>query len=366
MRERQRLLPPLWVLSCLTAALLVLIALQLKELVVLMVLGYFLAYAIDPIVSAAQRRGFSRMVAVLAVFAVVVGAAFLLAFTTAPTVLDEFRRLRDNLNHYLEVGRDRLQPLLERIREYLPESLRNSHDVNEVLGALPALLSGVSGDTLKGVGRAVLGTVLQGYSLTLTFVNAALLPFIVYYVAVDLPHIHRFFVGLFPITKRVKVQGICSEIDGYVSAFVRGQVLVCSVLFILYAIGLGLVGVDLWLLLAAISGFGNLVPYLGFTAGILLSSLMALVTFGDLNHVLYVWGVFAVVQALEGTLITPKIIGDSVGLSPLVIIIALFAGGQLGGLLGLFLAVPAAAVMRVVIRHSYQWVLEAATSHQGQ
>jgi predicted PurR-regulated permease PerM len=85
---------------------------------------------------------------------------------------------------------------------------------------------------------------------------------------------------------------------------------------------------------------------------------MALVTFGDTVHVLYVWGVFAVVQALEGTVITPRILGDSVGLSPLVIILALFAGGQLFGLLGIFLAVPAAAALRVVARHAYQWVLD--------
>ena len=114
-------------------------------------------------------------------------------------------------------------------------------------------------------------------------------------------------------------------------------------------------GVDLWLLLAAISGFGNIIPYLGFIIGILLSSLMALVTFGDFTHVLWVWGVYAIVQALEGTVITPRVLGESLGLSPLVIILALFAGGQLFGLLGIFLAVPTAAALRVVVRHSYMW-----------
>jgi predicted PurR-regulated permease PerM len=84
---------------------------------------------------------------------------------------------------------------------------------------------------------------------------------------------------------------------------------------------------------------------------------MALVTYGDLSHVLWVWAVYAVVQALEGTLITPKIIGESVGLAPLVIILAVYAGGQLFGLLGVFLAVPAAAAIRVFARHSYEWVL---------
>jgi predicted PurR-regulated permease PerM len=154
------------------------------------------------------------------------------------------------------------------------------------------------------------------------------------------------------------VELIFREIDGYVSSFVRGQFLVCTVLFALYALGLWIVGVDLWLLLAVITGFGNLVPYVGFLSGIVISSLMALVTFGDMLHVVYVWLVFAIVQALEGTIVTPRILGGSVGLSPLVIILALFAGGQLAGLLGIFLAVPAAAAFRVLVRHGYQSVME--------
>ncbi len=160
-----------------------------------------------------------------------------------------------------------------------------------------------------------------------------------------------------PLTRRNKFLAICSEVDGYISAFVRGQAIVCSLLFVLYAVGLWLVGVDLWLLLAALSGFGNIIPYAGFMVGIVLSSLMALVTFGDLAHLIWVWVVYGVVQVLEGTFITPKVVGDSVGLSPLTVILALFAGGQLCGLLGVFLAIPAAAVLRVLGRFSYDWVI---------
>ncbi len=358
MRTRESFLPPLWVLTI--AALLALgwVVFQLKELVVLLVLGYFLAYAIDPILSFLERRGLQRMLGVFLVFTVVLGGLVLLGVTAVPTVVDESKRLSENLNHYIEVGKQRLGPLLESFRDYLPEAARDSHDVNEVISSLPSLLSNVSGETIKEIGRAVLRTVLQGYSITLTLVNIALLPFIVYYLAIDLPRIHRFFLGIFPITRRNKVAHIFGEIDIYVSSFVRGQFIVCSILFVLYAIGLGIVGVDLWLLLAFVSGFGNLIPYVGFLSGICLASLMALVTFGDFTHVLYVWGVFAVVQALEGTVITPRVLGESVGLSPLVIILALFAGGQLFGLLGIFLAVPTAAALRVLMRHSYEWVLD--------
>ncbi len=352
---RQSFLPPLWILSCASLVGVVWLAIELRELVVLLVVGYFIAYAIDPILARLERRGVARVYGFWIVLVGLLALFALVGITALPTILDEFRRLSENLNRYLEVGHGRLGPLLERARGLLPNWLRESHSIEELLATLPTSLPLVSGDTLKGIGNAVIGTLLSGYDRVLTLVNIALLPFIVYYLAIDLRRIHGFIFGLFPLTKRRKVSEIFNEIDMYVSSFVRGQAIVCSILFVLYSIGLGLVGVDLWLLLAAISGFGNIIPYLGFIIGILLSSLMALVTFGDFTHVLWVWGVYAIVQALEGTVITPRVLGESLGLSPLVIILALFAGGQLFGLLGIFLAVPTAAALRVVVRHSYMW-----------
>jgi predicted PurR-regulated permease PerM len=354
---RESFLPPLWILSLLTVTIFLWVAYQVKELLVLLVLGYFIAYAIDPILSALERRKISRTIGVFVVFGVLFGVLAILTITTIPTVIAEFHKLSGNLNQYIQVGKERVGPLLKEVEEFIPGSLREGRDLNSILSSIPELSAYVSGDTFKSIGGAILNTLLKGYSLTLTLVNAALLPFIVFYLAVDLPQIHSFFGALFPVTKRRKVGEIFKEIDGYVSSFVRGQIIVCAVLFVLYTIGLGILGVDLWLLLAAISGFGNIIPYAGFLVGIVLSSLLTLVTFGDLVHLLWLWGIYAVVQFLEGTFITPRILGESVGLSPLMVILALFAGGQLFGLLGIFLAVPAAAVLKVLGKHSYGWVM---------
>jgi predicted PurR-regulated permease PerM len=358
-KSKESLLPPLWVISLLLIACVAWLAMQLKELVVLLVLGYFVAYAIEPLLTRLEARGVSRRSG----FALVVGSFVVLiavlVLTALPTLWREFYKLSENLSSYILLGQERLGPYLERAREYLPDALRESSSLNEALSAgLPALLSNVSGDTVKRVASGITTTLLHGYSQVLTLVNIALLPFIVYYLAVDLPKLHACVLNLVPIMRRGRVAAVFAEIDGYVSAFVRGQFLVCTALFVLYAFGLWVVGVDLWLLLAAITGFGNLIPYLGFAVGIVLSSLMALVTFGDLMHVVYVWLVFVVVQGIEGTLVTPRILGNSVGLSPLVIIVALFAGGQLCGLLGIFLAVPAAATVRVLARNGYQLIME--------
>jgi len=356
-KTKESFLPPLWILSTATLIGLVWLAVQLKELVVLLVIGYFVAYAIDPILSKLEAKGLSRGLGFSIVCAVVVGILVLLGVTAVPTLIEEFHKLTANLNHYLEIGKERLGPYWDKIATVLPIPTDEEQDLSDTLARLPQMVSEINGETVKKVLGAVGGTLMQGYNKALALVNIALLPFIVYYLAMDLPRIHSCVVGLVPLTKRSKFVSIFGEIDTYVSAFVRGQAIVCTILFVLYAVGLGLVGVDLWLLLAAISGFGNIIPYVGFLLGITLSSLMALVTFGDAVHLLWVWGVYAIVQALEGTLITPRVVGESVGLSPLIIILALFAGGQLFGLLGIFLAVPAAASLRVLARVSYQWVL---------
>lgn len=358
-KQRESFLPPRWILTVAVAAGLVWLVAQLKELVVLLVVGYFLAYAIDPILRWLESKGLSRSVGFAVVTVAFVGVLALAGATAIPTILDEFAKLSANLNQYLDTSRDKLFPFLERMKSYLPESIQGQVDLDDLKGSIMSLASSISGDTLKNVGRTVGQTLMSGYSQALTLLNVLLLPFIVFYIAVDLPVIHDFFRNAFPLTKRSKVDTICREIDGYVSSFVRGQIIVCTILFVLYALGLGLVGVDLWLLLAAIAGFGNMVPYVGTALGIFLSSIMAVVTFGDVAHVGWVLAVFGVVQFLEGMIITPRIMGESIGLSPLVIILSLFAGGQLFGLLGVFLAIPAAATLRVLVRHSFNWARES-------
>ncbi len=350
-------MPPAWVLTLIFAAGVLWLLVRLKELAMLLVLGYFIGYAFDPLLERLERRGISRFMGFWIVFGSFAAGLGLLAVTAIPSLVEEFEKLSVNLNQYLDLGRQRLLPFVYRLREVLPEPLRSSESVDDLVASLPTAWSSVSGDTVKGLGTALLNTITRGYNQVLTLINLALLPFIVFYLAIDLPRLHAFFLSLFPIMKRERVASVSREIDLYVSSFVRGQVIVCSILFVLYSVGLGVIGVDLWLLLGFVTGFGNLIPYVGTISGLLLSSLMALVTFGDFQHVLWVWLVFAIVQGLEGAIITPLIIGETVGLSPLVIMLSLYAGGQLFGLLGLFLAVPVAATCKVLGRHGIQWVL---------
>ena len=161
-------------------------------------------------------------------------------------------------------------------------------------------------------------------------------------------------------------------VDGKMAAFVRGQFILCCTLAVLYSLGLGLfTDIDLAVLVGVLSGLLFVVPYLGTFFGLLAGTSLALLKFGVSVEVVKVWAVFVVVQGVEGAFLTPKIVGDSVGLHPVVVMLALVIGGNLFGFLGILLAVPVAAALQVVFSTGMsryketEWFLEGAEDASG-
>jgi predicted PurR-regulated permease PerM len=263
--------------------------------------------------------------------------------------------LSANWQNYVNLALSRGQDLLANLTRHLPASLE--HMAKSEDGQLP-LAELFSSGAITGILSGFWAALMQGYSLTVFLFNLVLLPFMVYYIAVDFESLHHAFLAIFPGPQRKKIAKLGAQINVLVSAFVRGQLIVCCVLFVLYFGGMLAIGLEGALMLAVISSFGNLIPYFGFILGISLSLLTALVTFGDVTHLLLVLGLFLTVQAVEGTFITPRIMGEKVGISPLVVILAIFANGKLFGLLGIFLAVPIAAIVKVLGVHLRGWVIE--------
>ena len=155
--------------------------------------------------------------------------------------------------------------------------------------------------------------------------------------------------GLLPASKKEKISGIISKIDGNLKAFFRGQMAVCAILSIIYGIGLTVIGIPMSFLLALVGGFGNMIPYVGIGLGLIPAIILAFIQFQDFTHILLVVLVFGIGQLLEGTVMTPKIVGDKLGLHPVAIILAILICGQILGFLGLLLAVPIASVVKVLI-----------------
>ena len=347
--RRADVLPPLWILFLGALALGLWLLWELRDLAVLVTVSYCIAYAFDPILRRGERRGWSRGVGVMVTLAIFVLAVFVVALTALPTLIQEFRDLIANFPHYVEAVRSAIGATWANLSTTLPPGTMPKQALHDLI---PSFDTSVMEKVVLGLSQVL----LSGYSMTMAVVNLFLLPFIVFYLAVGLPALHKSALGVIPPSYRKSVSTMAKEIDQYVGSYIRGQVLVAITLFAMYAIGLGLIGFKLWFLVAVLAGFGSLVPYLGSIIGFVLGSVMTLATFGDFTHLIYTWTVFGIVGALEGNLISPRIIGKSVGLSPLTIMLSVVAGGTLGGLLGVVLAVPVAAALSVLAAHGREWV----------
>jgi predicted PurR-regulated permease PerM len=156
---------------------------------------------------------------------------------------------------------------------------------------------------------------------------------------------------LLPRHKAAQTISIINECDEVLSAFFRGQLIVMLALGCIYAIGLKIVGIQVSLLIGLIAGLLSIVPYLGFSIGLILGLLAAAVQFHDGMHLIYVLIVFIIGNMLEGMVLTPWLVGDKIGLHPVAVIFAVLAGGQLFGFIGILLALPVAAVLMVLLRH---------------
>jgi predicted PurR-regulated permease PerM len=143
-------------------------------------------------------------------------------------------------------------------------------------------------------------------------------------------------------------------VDEVLGAFFRGQLMVMLALSLIYTIGLSVVGIDLAILIGMGAGLLSIVPYLGSIVGVLVAAGAAIFQFQDIFHLIMVLLVFGVGQSAEGMYLTPKLVGDRIGLHPVTVIFAVLAGGQLFGFLGILLALPVAAALNVLVRHMLQ------------
>ena len=157
--------------------------------------------------------------------------------------------------------------------------------------------------------------------------------------------------GLIPRDSEAAVSALFAEIDEVLGAFIRGQLLVMVALGLLYATGLWLIGLDLAFIIGVGAGLLSVVPYLGTFVGLAAALIAAVFQFQDILHPVLVLLVFGGGQALEGMVLTPKLVGDRIGLHPVAVIFAVLAGGQLFGFLGVLLALPCAAALNVLVRH---------------
>ena len=157
---------------------------------------------------------------------------------------------------------------------------------------------------------------------------------------------------MIPKKHETQIKSLLSDINRTLSGFIRGQASVCLVLAVFYAVGLSLTGIDLGVLIGLLTGILSFIPYFGFLTGVVLSVLLGLAQGAGWGVWIGLLIVFSLGQVLESYILTPKLVGDKVGLHPVWVIFALLAGGALFGFVGILVAVPFAAVIGVLLRRA--------------
>ena len=251
--------------------------------------------------------------------------------------------LTESLPQYIATLQGWAQPVLDKIAVWDPEKSKEIlSSAMKKMGQLPLTL-------LTTATSFVWGSLSSIMSLILMVVNIFIIPVAMFYLLRDFDVFNGKIMDLVPPRFRDQTLEIFGEVDKVLSGFVRGQLMVASLMSIMYCIGLYICNTPMSLFIGALAGFASLIPYLGLVVGLVPAALLTFLQFHDAAHLIGVAAVFTIVQMLEGMVITPRIVGDQIGLHPIVIMLAVLIGAEVFGLLGVFLAVPAAAVLNVLL-----------------
>jgi len=313
------------------------------------VAGGLLAYLTDPLADRLEALGMRRTPAVLVVFGAVTLATALALLVLLPLLEHQVDRLVDNLPVFAVWLKSKALPLL-RDRYGLRIQLNSLDQISALLGKYWQEAGGVAATVLDSLSRS--GLVILSWLM-----NLLLIPVVTFYLLRDWDKMVSQINDLLPRRWAPIIDRLAVEVDEVLSAFLRGQFTVMLALGAIYSIGLWLAGLDLALLIGLFAGLVSFIPYMGATFGMVSASVAAIAQFGDLWSLVPVLAVFAVGQTLEGTVLTPKLVGDRIGLHPVAVIFAVLAGGQLFGFLGVLLALPTASVVMVLVRHAHELYL---------
>ncbi|MBX3649999.1 MAG: AI-2E family transporter [Burkholderiales bacterium] len=303
-------------------------------------LAAILAYICNPLVGRMTSRRVPRTLATALVLLLLLLCMLVLLVVLLPLLIRQVRAIADQAPVFIDWLRAAAAPRLEEllgvqleiamVRDWVTAHLADIRDF--ALKLLPKLTSG---------GLAVVGFL----------VNLVLVPLVLFYFLRDWDRIIAGIDAMIPRRYYGRISQLAREIDEVLGQFLRGQLLVMLCMALFYTVGLWLVGLDYALSVGIFAGLVTFVPYLGIIVGVVLATLTSLLQFQELTPLLLVWGVFILASMVEGYLLVPWLVGERIGLHPVVVIFALLAFGSLFGFFGVLLALPVSAALLVWARH---------------
>ncbi|MCF6323606.1 MAG: AI-2E family transporter [Gammaproteobacteria bacterium] len=311
-----------------------------------------LAYMGHPFVVRLEQRGFSRNNSTLTVFSVISLLVLMLPIVIIPLLERQVGVFVSNWPGYVD--------WVQRVA--LPWAQEHIGFGEQTLNL--DLLKQAFVDHWRQVGGTAIGLVAvvskSGLAVLEWVANLVLIPVVTFYLLRDWGDLIEHLRSLLPRAAEPKVYRVTMDCDEVLGTFMRGQLSVMLALTVIYTVGLWMVGLDLAFLIGLLAGIVSFVPYLGLIVGILVAGIASIVQVHDLSLLLFVIAVFGVGQLLEGFVLTPWLVGERIGLHPVMVIFSVMAGGQLFGFFGILLALPVSAVLVVLLRYAHDQYLDSS------
>lgn len=318
------------------------------------VAGMAVAYFLDPACDRLERLGLSRTLATWVVTIVFTLAFIVLLALILPATVSQAVDLMQRLPQLLESLRSSIELLLQRMDSSVADNL---------LEQARSALSGAFTNIASILTDAALGILSGGAALLSLLSLLFLTPVVSFFLLRDWDRMVARIDGWLPRPHAPAIRRLAREADEMLSGWVRGVLTVCISLSIFYAVGLTLVGLPSGLLIGIAAGMLSFIPYLGAALGFVLSVGLAFLQFDSWLLIGAVALIFLFGQAVEGNILTPKLVGDRIALHPVIVIFAVLAGGVLFGFVGVLLALPVAAVIGVLVRFALQQYLNSDLYH---
>ncbi len=326
----------------------------IRSILLPFVLGILTAYFLDPAIDKLEQKRLSRSLATF-----LVTAAFFLTVTFAiilitPLIADQLSGLLAVLPEYVAAFNHTYGEQFSRLLGGLPP---------EQVEGIRQAAANISSSMFKWLGDFVAGIFQSGLIVVNLLSLVLITPVVAFYLLRDWDGIVARIHNLLPRPHEAVIRQQLAIIDDTLAGFIRGQLNVCLLLGTYYAIGLSIVGLKFGIVIGLVTGLLVIVPYVGFLVGMVLGLCVAFFQFGDYNYIIATLCVFLGGQVIEGYFLTPKLVGEKIGLHPVWIIFGMLAGGALFGFVGVLLAVPVTAVAGVLIRFATERYLQSSYYH---
>jgi putative permease len=312
----------------------------LSNIVTILIISMLFAYILDPVASQLEAKGFSRSLATVLIFVLFFLLLFIIGWKIFPTLFNDLLSIQKNLNP------NTTQDFFIQIEKFIQEKFTfiNVSDLN-IQGEINKLISNLTKQLISFAADLV-----SVISLVI------IIPFITFFLLKDGRDMKKLFISYIPNRYFEMSLNVLHKVDIQLGGYLRGQFIEALVVGTLSILALWVLGIKYFILIGIFAGLANLIPYVGPVAGAIPAILVAITNGADSSLIIYIIIAFTMIQLIDNIVMQPLVLSKSVNLHPLIIVLAILIGGNFFGILGMFLAVPAAGILKVTSSEIYNGI----------